>query len=324
VLISWWLSAIEWGWALCLKGIVVRSVLLAFSCIPFSISAYAQFPPDEPKTACSHQVQVASVGELIFKAYKNGGTGDACLQVFQNGKVIFRRTLGNDGSYVLGQEKDENGPNIPNGSDLTGRGHPDMLVSFYTGGAHCCLLYYVFELEPVFRLIATLDAGSGDGSRFQRIDGKFYFVGADWTFSYWQSSFADSPAPGVTVGFVDDANGGAYHLALDKMSRPEPTPEEWKNALSEARNAFTESDPFSGGIGSQVWGYMLHFIYEGHSDLAWRIFNESWPTRRAGKDKFLSDFCSQLKTSPYWPDLKTIIADPPRSCANARPARTGL
>jgi hypothetical protein len=145
-----------------LKNFALRSVLLGLSCLPFSISASAQIPPDNPKTACLHQVQVASIGELSFKAYKNDKTGDACLQVFRNGKVIFRRTLGNGGSYVLGQEKDENGPYIPDGTDVTGRGHPNMLVSFYTGGAHCCLLYYVFELEPELKLIATLDARDGD------------------------------------------------------------------------------------------------------------------------------------------------------------------
>ncbi len=247
-----------------------------------------------------------------------------CLQVLRSERVIFRRTLGNGGSYVLGQPGDEYGPAIPNGKDVTGRGNPDMLVSFYTGGAHCCLLYYVFELEPDFRLIATLDAASGDLSRFQQIDGNFYFVGADWTFSYWQTSFADSPAPGVVVGFVDDPNGGGFHLALDKMSKPEPTPEEWKKDLSEARHAFGESNPFSGGIGSHLWGHMLDFIYQGHSDLAWKIFDEAWPTRRKGKDKFLSDFCSELKTSPYGLDLKTVISEPPPLCVNARPARTGM
>lgn len=297
--------------------------MCGFSCLSFLISASAQFPPDVPKTACSHQVQVASIGDLIFKAYKSDETGDACLQVMRNGQVIFRRTLGNDGYYVLGQQKDGYGPYIPNGTDVTGRGHPNMLVSFYTGGAHCCTLYYVFELSPKLKLVATLDAQDGDFSRFRIIDGKYYFATEDWTFAYWQSSFADSPAPEIILGFKDDATGGSYHLALEEMERPAPNPDEWKKALLMGRQAFGESNPFSGGIGSRLWGNMLSFIYQGHSDLAWKLFDEAWPPGRQGKEKFLSDFCSQLKTSPYWPDLKTVIPDPPPSCANARPARTG-
>jgi hypothetical protein len=304
------------------KSSVLVQLLLGFSYLLVSTSTFAQFPPDDPKSACSKQIQIATVGDFVFKAYKNDNTGDACLQVLRNGKVIFRRATGNDGRYVLGQDKDEYGPYIANGTDITGRGNHVMLVSYYTGGAHCCWLYYVFELEPVFRLVATLAVGSGDGSRFKKIDGRFYLVAFDWTFSYWHSSFADSPAPKVMVGFVDDANGGGFHLALDKMRRPEPTCEEWKKALSEAHNAFGVNNPFSGGIGPQLWGHMLDFIYEGHSDLAWKLLNESWPSRQAGKEKFLSDFCSQLKTSDYWPDLKTIVLDSPSSCANARPKHT--
>lgn len=297
--------------------------MCGYFCLLFLIPASAQFPPDAPKTACTHQVQVASIADLIFKAYKNDDTGDACLRVMQNGKEIFRRTLGNDGYYALGQQKDGYGPYIPNGADITGRGHPNMLVSFYTGGAHCCLMYYVFELEPKLKLIATLDAEDGDGSRVRIIDGGYYFETEDWTFTYWQSSFADSPAPRVILGFKDDATGGSYHLALKEMERPAPDPDVWKKTLKESRQAFGESNPFSRGIGSALWGNMLSFIYQGHSDLAWKLFDEAWPLERKGKDKFLSDFCSQLKTSPYWPDLNTIILDAPPSCAIARPARTG-
>lgn len=307
-----------------MRRLVLRSIWVVLCCLLFSLSASAQFPPDDVKTACSHQVQVASADGYIFKAYRNDSTGDACLRVTRNGRLVFRRTLGNDGSYTLGQHGDQYGPAIPDGQDITGRGYPDMLVSFYTGGAHCCLLYYVFELAPAFRLIATLDAGSGDGSRFQLMKEKYYFVGIDWTFSYWKSSFADSPAPGVILGFVTDPSGGAYHLALKQMSKPAPTPQEWKVMISEARNAFGDNNSFSGGIGSELWGHMLAFIYSGNSHLAWKLFDESWPPSRAGKDEFLIDFCSQLKTSPYWADLKTEILDMPPSCANAPPKRTGL
>jgi hypothetical protein len=297
----------------------MRSVWICLCSLMFSLAASAQFAADDARTACLHQVQVVSADGFVFKAYKNDAAGDACLQVSRAGRVIFRRTLGNDGSYTLGQHGDEYGPAIPDGKDITGRGYPNMLVSFYTGGAHCCLLYYVFELAPRFRLITTLDAEDGDASRFQLIDGKYYFVGADWTFSYWRTSFMDSPAPSVTLGFVDDPSGGTYHLALDKMNKPAPTPREWTEALSQARDAFGQTNPFSDEIGSELWRRMLDFIYEGHSGLAWTLFNESWPVGRKGKNKFLADFCSQLKTSPYWHDLKDSIPNMPANCAKAPP-----
>jgi len=107
------------------------------------------------------------------------------------------------------------------------------------------------------------------------------------------------------------------------MKRAEPTAEEWKKAIHEARSAFGEPNPFSGGIGTALWGEMLDFIYHGHSELAWRLFDESWPRARKGKNDFLADFCSQLKVSSYWPDLKDSIKNAPIACANAQPNRTG-
>jgi hypothetical protein len=107
------------------------------------------------------------------------------------------------------------------------------------------------------------------------------------------------------------------------MHKPDPTPEEWKERTKVTREAFGMDNPFSGGIGSWFWGSMLSLIYTGHSDLAWKLFDETWPPERQGKDKFLADFCSQLKTSPYWVDLESIVQSAPLTCARATPEETG-
>lgn len=46
-------------------------------------------------------------------------------------KVIFRRAMDNGGRYILGQHADPQSgiPAIKNGTDVTGRGHPDIIVS---------------------------------------------------------------------------------------------------------------------------------------------------------------------------------------------------
>jgi len=264
-------------------------------------SLVAQFPADHPQTACarSQQKEVAKVGQFIFATYKNEKTGDACLQVFRDGKVIFKRSIGNDGYYQIGQRDDKSHPNtvsITNGTDITGRGHPDMIVSFYSGGAHCCLSYDVFELEPTFRLVATLDAQDGDSASFRRIGGQYYFVANDWTFAYWLGSFAGSPAPKVILGFVNDDKGGGYHLALDQMKQSPPTAREWGNEVANVRGDFVEGGDRTG---SDLWRNMLTLIYIGNDELAWRLFDETWPKNMKGKETSLADFCSRLKTSPY-------------------------
>jgi hypothetical protein len=305
------------------QRMVFRTALLAGIWILASAVGAAQIPAADQDTACLRKFQksASSVGAFTFQTYENVQTGDACLLVLRNRKVIFRRTYGNKGRFTLGQAANPElkTPSIPNGSDITGRGHPDMIVSFFTGGSHCCLLHYVFELDPQFQLLATLDAGDGDGAHFSPLDRGYYYFADDWNFAYWNTSFANSPAPPVILRFVDDPKARGYHLALDKMTRPAPNRADWAKASVEATQAFADDSPFSGGTGSRLWGNMLELIYTGHSNLAWKFFDEAWPPRRPGQDKFLADFCAQLATSPYWADLQKTLVDRPPACSNAKP-----
>jgi hypothetical protein len=123
----------------------------------------AQDPAKNPTAACSreHLQDSAKARQFVFESYKSDEDG-SCLQVIHDGKIIFTRT-GDSwgwGGYTLGQPaiKEEKVPAIANGTDITGRGHPDMIVSFHEGGQQCCTYHYVFELEPDFKLLATLNA----------------------------------------------------------------------------------------------------------------------------------------------------------------------
>ncbi len=129
----------------------MKNALLSLIFISFALPAMglAQDPVENPSELCSHPNLKHSVlvNGHVFESFQWQG-GDWCLQVVENGRVIFRRTSNNGGMVVLGQpeSKEDRVPGIPNGTDITGRGHPDMIVSVFTGGAHCCLMHYVFEL----------------------------------------------------------------------------------------------------------------------------------------------------------------------------------
>ncbi len=305
------------------RGLSLKTAtLIGLAWILSGTPIFAQFDAAEPHTAClaANLLSSAQAAGYMFRSYKNQKTGDACLQVLRAGKVIFRRTIGNFGQFSLGQPADsaDKIPTVENGTDLTGQGHPEMIVSLYTGGAHCCILEYVFELEPAFKMLATLDAEDSSFAHFAVIGDRFYYFANDWTFAYWRASFADSPAPNVVLGFVPEGDGGSFHLSLDKMRSPEPAPEKWQALLAAGRKSFNRNPRFPDGIDSTLWAKMLELIYSGHSNLEWKLVDEAWPQTRQGKDEFLTDFCSQLKTSPYWPDLEKAVTDPPTSCARAK------
>jgi hypothetical protein len=303
----------------------IRWILFEALLIASTAQLSALAPTENPVAACTpgHSSESAMVGELLFTSYSSDDDG-SCLEVTRKGNVVFRHTNESRGGFTLGQPADPEWkvPAIPNGTDITGRGHPDMIVSFSTGGAHCCTSHYVFELEPSFRLLATLNDRDDDLAHFEPSGdrGGYDYQTADWTFAYWPTCFSCSPSASVTLRFVDDRNGGSYHLALDRMRRPAPAPAEWREALKDARNAIAQG-PASPDIGTTLWNTVLTLIYSGHSDLAFRFYDEAWPAEVKGKSDWIEDFCSRLKTSPYWHDLKSTIRNAPRSCASARPAQ---
>jgi len=291
-----------------------------------------QEPIDSPAEICSprHLITSVIVNGYLFRTYRGGDDDtDNCLQVIRDGKVIFRRTLNSHPmfqGYALGQSASRKWkiPSIPNGTDITGRGHPDMIVSLYTGGAHCCLMHYVFELEPSFRLLATLNARDTWPAYFADLDGNhhYFYLAEDWTFAYWWGSFAGSPNHSVVLQYVDDAKGGGFHLAIEKMKTPAPTSEEWGASLRSVREELAlDRANMANSLPNVLWNEVMGLIYTDHSDLAWKFLDEIGPEAQAGDKPDLAAFCSTLKTSPYWADLEPTLRNTPPACANAKPGR---
>jgi len=72
------------------------------------------------------------------------------------------------------------GTGAPIGADVTGAGMPDLVVKEYSGGAHCCTSFEVFELGGSFHKVANIEQGDCDGGKFQRQnDSGYLFYGCD-------------------------------------------------------------------------------------------------------------------------------------------------
>jgi len=303
------------------RGLVWSALVVAIWIAP-AASLAAQGPAENPAEACAakNQIDAATVGQYKFASYKS--SDGACLQVTSGGKVLYNQSVDSFQTFTLGQKEDaqDNIAAIPNGTDVTGRGEPDMIVSLFTGGAHCCTIHYVFELGPQFKLLATLDDTNDDLAHFERAkDGHYDYVTADWTFGYWPTCFACSPSEVVTLRWVDDGKGGGFHLAVDEMQTPAPTTAEWNKDLSAAQKDVNSGE--ADDIGRTMWQTVLDLIYTGHSDLAWKFVDALGPKAQQKPLPTLADFCSVLKTSPYWPDLQPTLKDVPPACANAAPAQ---
>jgi hypothetical protein len=294
---------------------IVLFSALACSLAPTPLHALSD--TTDPAAACAAKNRIGSVvvDHITFVTYSsNAGT---CLQAVAAGKVVYRSAVDSMQSFTLGQPASTDGNYfaVPNGADVTGRGHPDMIVSAYSGGAHCCTTHYVFELEPTFKLLATLNDADDDFAHFARDpkDRRYDYYTADWTFAYWPTCFACSPSELVILRWADDAKGGGFHLAFGKMQKPAPTTAAWNKQLSAIRGVVNHGNADS--IGQTLWQNVLDLIYSGHSDFAWKLVDAAGPKAQQKPFPALSDFCSLLRQSPYWPDLLPTLKDPPPACA---------
>jgi hypothetical protein len=81
--------------------------------------------------------------------------------------------------------------------DKTGNGIPDIMIDYFSGGAHCCFETYFFDLGDTVKLSEHLLRGDSEGMKIGRNPkGGLLFEIADYAFAYWLTSFAQSPAPG--------------------------------------------------------------------------------------------------------------------------------
>lgn len=191
------------------------------------------------------------------------------------------------------------------GRSITSDGLPNLVVAEWTGGAHCCFVFRIFEIGKRFRLVDTINARHSEQTTFRdlRGDGTLEVVMNDWTFAYWNTSFADSPAPQVILRY----RAPKYVPDLELMRKPAPTAAELVAQADALRSEFKPEDDFNGNkrwkVPPALCGAMLDLIYTGNLESARQLCDRAWPDTWPGKREFLREFREQLATSPYYQDL---------------------
>lgn len=211
---------------------------------------------------------------------------------------------GNCQLLVAGQQVGVTSLRLPLG-DATA---PQLIVSSYSGGAHCCFSYDVVSLGAHFAddVIDSADSpislmGLGDGDTPD-------ITYADMAFAYWNTSFAESPAGQVRLTWDKDR----YRL-VDPKDQPAPsdaTLAAWQAEMTEAIKALPSAyvsvaDQTSGKEGPQldpvIWSHLIDLIYAGYPELAVDLYNKAWPDDVKGKQAFWKDFVAQLRqASVLW------------------------
>ncbi|MBI3706294.1 MAG: hypothetical protein HY246_01180 [Proteobacteria bacterium] len=195
---------------------------------------------------------------------------------------------------------------------------PDLILMSWSGGAHCCLTFHVFQLRENYITKQQIDAWDSEGEIIVKPGrGATGFTFDDSNFAYWNTPFASSPMPNVVLKW----SGDRYVADRAAMLKPPPTEAEFAAMRKEVAAALSgwkgpyvpldddwdveEHGQPRGGVEVPapppiLWDHLLKLIYTGHARLAVRLFDESWPQGVEGKAAFWRDFTRRLRRSPTW------------------------
>lgn len=204
------------------------------------------------------------------------------------------------------------------GRDVLGLGAPALVVSGFSGGAHCCFDLTVLVLGPAFAAMPTIALRDGDEVRVTRADGHPATITVqDFSFAYWRSSFADSFAPRVVLGY--DPVQARYRadpaLMADPLAPAEQRTAEAGRAREEHRRmlAAIEAERRAGHavIDEQVPGStttgVLTLIYGGHWNEARAFLAEAWAGGQTARDGYWSELTDcVLRRSQFWPAVAAL------------------
>jgi hypothetical protein len=143
-----------------------------------------------------------------------------------------------------------------------GNPHPEVVVSYYTGGAHCCSNTKVITANAEGAVWSTIDVGEFDGSPLLATDldgdGRYEIATRDNAFLYAFACYACSEAPLQVIGIE---NGEVKNLTEEP--RFKPAHEGWLKGMIEN---VSEDD-----VNGFLAGYVGEKILLGEGKPAWDI-----------------------------------------------------
>ena len=257
-------------------------------------------------TTSNSQEMVGGQNSIVL--FEKNGQLQKIMKAFGDGSVAGFH-FADDIARAYSKEDKQSVFILKNTSDKTGNGIPDVMINYYSGGAHCCAESFFIDLGDWATLVDNIGTGHvGMNAKGKNPKGGLLFETADNTFAYWGGGFAGSPFPDVILGFKN----GKLRPNFDQMRKPAPSLTILKRKAQMVRQKLS-LEPYKGienpdtviykeeFLGEpDFWGEMLDLIYTGHEDLAWQYLDLVWSPQKQGKSIFIEDFKGQLNESDFW------------------------
>ena len=200
--------------------------------------------------------------------------------------------------------------------NFLGKKEKQLVVHKYSGGAHCCYDYTIYDLEPKFRIVyssASFDSANEIGDELVPID-----IDKDGVYEFYQDVMAfDYMAEGghATASFPPaifrfDKNQGEFILTnrrfpdyvLQKLNQNIEGLDHWRrdNEKSGSRIDDEEMNEI------RVRETFLYLVYAGKRDEGWEYFQKNYRSETGNqyqdqfRDKFIKDFRQLFAKDPTY------------------------
>ena len=234
-------------------------------------------------------------------------TPKAGFEIIREGKPVASGTgysfaLG----YALQDDQSIDSAKVKIGDDITGEGIPDLLITEWSGGTHCCYTFHLFQLGAEFRMIQSIPLLDADEATFVRRRGVtgLVLIATDYSaFANFPSGFATSPAGRVLLSF----QRGRFRLDPALMHATAPKASEIRHCAG----LFKKSRGWKAGPPMGMWYFATDLIYAGHERSALEFLKTSWGGRSSDRHKYLGEYRRRLRKSAYYPEIKLLQARSP-------------
>lgn len=195
--------------------------------------------------------------------------------------------------------------------NFLGESEKQLIIHTYSGGAHCCYDYYIYDLKPNFRKIY-------DSSKFSSVNeiGDDLFpidIDKDGVFEFRQDVMAfDYMAPGghATATFppaIFQFNKKKSYFELANKKFPNFVLDELKKNIDGLAGWAKDQEKYGTKIKQEeideitVRDTFLYWIYAGKREEAWKLFEEKYDFKfYKFRDKFREDFKNIFTQDPTY------------------------
>lgn len=179
-----------------------------------------------------------------------------------------------------------------------------LIILQYTGGAHCCWIYKIYDFTPRLRLIFDGEKYGIDSIGYELNpddmdgDGRYEFTQAVMTFDYFHMSHSVSVFPSAVFSY--DEKRGIYLPANQKFSSRvlQGLEEDLKRVEDEGGKLQPGDVIAKERYLSTVLRVTLKYIYAGQATAGWEFYDREYQLSNRGEIK--ADIRTALKSDPIY------------------------